>query len=61
MKHAAILDLEQFEDPVFYDKLERARQQTRAERFCFAGLKPGAGSDHHGFFGSRTYYFSIRG
>ena len=28
MKHAAILDLEQFEDPVFYDKLERARQQT---------------------------------
>jgi ATP-binding cassette, subfamily B, bacterial len=28
MKHAATLDLEQFEDPVFYDKLERARQQT---------------------------------
>jgi ATP-binding cassette subfamily B protein len=28
MKHSAILDLEQFEDPVFYDKLERARQQT---------------------------------
>jgi ATP-binding cassette subfamily B protein len=28
MKHAADLDLEQFEDPVFYDKLERARQQT---------------------------------
>ncbi|HZZ75721.1 MAG TPA: ABC transporter ATP-binding protein, partial [Puia sp.] len=28
MKHAANLDLEQFEDPVFYDKLERARQQT---------------------------------
>ncbi len=28
MKHAAVLDLEQFEDPVFYDKLERARQQT---------------------------------
>jgi len=28
MKHAAMLDLEQFEDPVFYDKLERARQQT---------------------------------
>ncbi len=28
MKHAAALDLEQFEDPVFYDKLERARQQT---------------------------------
>lgn len=28
MKHAATLDLEQFEDSVFYDKLERARQQT---------------------------------
>jgi ATP-binding cassette subfamily B protein len=28
MRHAATLDLEQFEDSVFYDKLERARQQT---------------------------------
>ena len=28
MEHAATLDLAQFEDPVFYDKLERARQQT---------------------------------
>lgn len=28
MKHAAELDLEQFEDATFYDKLERARQQT---------------------------------
>lgn len=28
MEHAATLDLEQFEDPTFYDKLERARQQT---------------------------------
>ncbi|WP_299291995.1 ABC transporter ATP-binding protein [uncultured Mucilaginibacter sp.] len=28
MNHAAILDLDQFEDAVFYDKLERARQQT---------------------------------
>lgn len=28
MSHAATLDLDQFEDPVFYDKLERARQQT---------------------------------
>jgi ATP-binding cassette, subfamily B, bacterial len=28
MEHAAILDLEQFEDSNFYDKLERARQQT---------------------------------
>ncbi len=28
MEHASTLDLAQFEDPTFYDKLERARQQT---------------------------------
>jgi ATP-binding cassette subfamily B protein len=28
MAHAATLDLDQFEDAIFYDKLERARQQT---------------------------------
>ncbi len=28
MAHAATLDLDQFEDAEFYDKLERARQQT---------------------------------
>lgn len=28
MTHAATLDLDQFEDPIFYDKLERARRQT---------------------------------
>src|SRR5918912_2221959 len=28
MEHAATLDLEQFEDPAFYDQLERARRQT---------------------------------
>jgi ATP-binding cassette subfamily B protein len=28
MRHAATLDLDQFEDSTFYDKLERARQQT---------------------------------
>jgi ATP-binding cassette subfamily B protein len=28
MSHAATLDLDQFEDAIFYDKLERARQQT---------------------------------
>lgn len=28
MQHAAKLDLDQFEDSAFYDKLERARQQT---------------------------------
>jgi ATP-binding cassette subfamily B protein len=30
MRHAATLDLAQFEDPVFYDHLERARRQTTA-------------------------------
>ena len=30
MDHAASLDLASFEDPVFYDKMERARQQARA-------------------------------
>lgn len=28
MEHAATLDLDQFEDSLFYDKMERARQQT---------------------------------
>jgi len=28
MEHAGVLDLDQFEDATFYDKLERARQQT---------------------------------
>ena len=28
MQHAALLDLYQFEDPAFYDQLERARRQT---------------------------------
>ncbi len=28
MEHAATLDLEQFENPAFYDQLERARRQT---------------------------------
>lgn len=28
MEHAAELDLQHFEDPVFYDRLERARRQT---------------------------------
>ncbi|MEO8623637.1 MAG: ABC transporter ATP-binding protein, partial [bacterium] len=30
MRHAATLDLAQFEDPQFYDHLERARRQTTA-------------------------------
>ena len=30
MEHAATLDLDQFEDSAFYDKLERARQIGRA-------------------------------
>ncbi len=30
MEHATTLDLTSFEDPVFYDKMERARRQTTA-------------------------------
>lgn len=38
MQHAARLDLYQFEDPVFYDKLERARRQTTARISLLAQL-----------------------
>jgi ATP-binding cassette, subfamily B, bacterial len=38
MEHAAALDLVSFEDPVFYDKLERARQQTTSRLRVVAGL-----------------------
>ena len=38
MEHAAKLDLVSFEDPVFYDKLERARRQTTARLGMLAGL-----------------------
>src|ERR1039457_6933511 len=30
MEHATRLDLVSFEDPIFYDKMERARRQTTA-------------------------------
>jgi len=36
MQHAAHLDLEQFEDSQFYDKLERARQQTTGRTILLA-------------------------
>ena len=36
MEHAAILDLDQFEDSEFYDKLERARQQTVGRTILFS-------------------------
>jgi ATP-binding cassette, subfamily B, bacterial len=36
MQHAALLDLAQFEQPVFYDKLERARQQTTGRTVLLA-------------------------
>ncbi|HEX8314388.1 MAG TPA: ABC transporter ATP-binding protein, partial [Flavisolibacter sp.] len=36
MQHAARLDLEQFEDSQFYDKLERARQQTAGRTILLA-------------------------
>jgi ATP-binding cassette subfamily B protein len=35
MTHAATLDLDQFENSAFYDKLERARQQTVGRTICF--------------------------
>ena len=38
MEHAAALDLVSFEDPVFYDKMERARQQTTARLRLLANL-----------------------
>ncbi len=38
MEHADSLDLVSFEDPVFYDKMERARRQTTARLGMLAGL-----------------------
>jgi ATP-binding cassette subfamily B protein len=38
MQHATALDLAQFEDPVFYDKLERARRQTTGRIGLLAAL-----------------------
>ncbi len=38
MEHAGNLDLATFEDPVFYDKLERARRQTTARLGMLAQL-----------------------
>ncbi len=38
MQHATTLDLVSFEDPVFYDKMERARRQTTARLGMLATL-----------------------
>ena len=38
MQHASQLDLASFEDPVFYDKLERARRQTTGRLGLLAAL-----------------------
>lgn len=38
MEHASKLDLSSFEDPVFYDKLERARRQTTGRLGLLAAL-----------------------
>ncbi len=38
IEHAANLDLAQFEDPKFYDKLERARQQTTARTYLMSQI-----------------------
>jgi ATP-binding cassette subfamily B protein len=44
IEHATALDLASFEDPVFYDKLERARRQTTGRLGLLAVLM-GAGQD----------------
>ncbi len=38
MRHATELDLASFEDPVFYDKLERARRQTNGRLTLLSSL-----------------------
>src|SRR3954451_17595030 len=38
MQHATVLDLATFEDPVFHDKLERARRQTTGRMGLLAGI-----------------------
>jgi ATP-binding cassette subfamily B protein len=38
MRHATVLDLATFEDPVFHDKLERARRQTTGRMGLLAGI-----------------------
>ncbi len=38
MEHASRLDLASFEDPVFYDKLDRARRQTTGRMGLLAAL-----------------------
>jgi ATP-binding cassette, subfamily B, bacterial len=38
MEHAATLDLYQFEDPTFYDKLERAREETTGRIMLLSNL-----------------------
>jgi ATP-binding cassette subfamily B protein len=58
MKHAAILDLDQFEDSAFYDKLEAARQQTIGDHPAFAGAKPGAGLNHLLFLSAGLVVFN---
>jgi ATP-binding cassette subfamily B protein len=46
MEHAATLDLAQFEDPAFYDQLERARRQTTGAWGCSRSSRHGAGRAH---------------
>ena len=49
MEHAATLDLDQFEDSEFYDKLERAQAtNNRAYYFTLTNSYTGAGHYHNG-------------
>jgi ATP-binding cassette subfamily B protein len=51
MEHAATLDLDQFEDSEFYDKLERARQQTIGRTILLSQiLNMRASKFHQAFF-----------
>ena len=51
MEHASTLDLDQFEDSEFYDKLERARQQTVGRTiFIIAGINAGTGFNNRWYF-----------
>ena len=54
MQHASKMDLAQFENANFYDKLERARRQTTT-RICANEpvFNPNSRFDYHDFLGSR--------
>ncbi len=59
MEHASKLDLEQFEDAIFYDKLERARQQTTGRTILLSQvLSQAQDIITMGFLAAGLIYFS---